>query len=396
MTATPVRARPRRRLRAAFLLLATALALLAARPTAVAAQATAADSAAVLLQAARAFDSGGEPDVARALYRYILDRFPGTPAAEEARTRLAVPEVAAAGDGATELQVWSTLYGLWVGVAVPGAFGADDSPAYGLGLILGGGAGFGIGRALARSWQPTLGQARAVTLGGTWGTWQGIGWREVFDVGVEEVCIEFGCYEAESGDEETFAFALLGGAAGILTGALIARTPIANATATAANFGAVYGTGLGLAFGVLGDAEDDGLLAVTLLGGNAGLAVAALSAHGLGWSVGRWRIVSVATLLGGLAGLGMDLVVQSDDEKVAALLPLVGSVAGFGIGVATTKDHAPAADARPDAERALLEWRDGSLSLGSPAPFPVLREELRAGRFVRRPALALPLFHAVF
>jgi hypothetical protein len=386
--------------RAVLVLCAAALTLAAARPAPAAAQATPADSAAVLLQAARAFDSGGEGEVARALYRYITDRFPGTPAAETARERLSVAAVSASGDGATELQVWSTLYGLWTGVAVPGALGAEESPAYGLGLILGGGAGFAAGRSLARSWRPTLGQARAVTLGGTWGTWQGFGWRAVLDIGEDTRCDEFGCHEQDDGTEETFALALAGGLAGIATGALLARNPIANATASAANYGSLYGTWVGVAASVLMDLEGDGVLAGALLGGNAGLAGAALSAPGLGWSVSRWRVVGVASLLGGLAGVGVDLVAQFDDDKVAVAIPLLTSAAGLGVGIATTRDHAPAVGRSPGADagadRALLQWRDGRLALGAPAPFPTLRLEFRSSGPVRAPALGLPIFHAVF
>jgi hypothetical protein len=143
-----------------------------------AAQVTAADSAAVLLDAARDFEAQGRRDVADALYRLIVERYPGSAAAADARVRLAaLPAAEADGSGRVELRIWMTLYGAWLGAAVPAAFGADSPEPYGAGLLLGGPAGFFAGRALDERLDLSAGQVRAITLGGTWGTWQGFGWR---------------------------------------------------------------------------------------------------------------------------------------------------------------------------------------------------------------------------
>ncbi|NNM34688.1 MAG: hypothetical protein HKO53_16530, partial [Gemmatimonadetes bacterium] len=140
-------------------------------------QVTPADSAAVLFEAAADFDGRGESDVAVALYRLIIRRFPDTPSAAAAQDRLDQWGITRSGSsGRTELQVWGALYGLWLGVAIPGMAEADGPEAYGAGLLLGGPAGFMVGRAAARGRPLSLGQARAITWGGTWGTWQGLGW----------------------------------------------------------------------------------------------------------------------------------------------------------------------------------------------------------------------------
>ncbi len=111
-------------IRAVFLVAVLSAPLSAPLPAS--AQITGADSAAALLAAAAEFESRGERDVAESLYRHIVDRFPGTPAAVTARGRLdaAVAARSQAG-GETELRVWSTLYGIWSGMAVPAAFGAE-------------------------------------------------------------------------------------------------------------------------------------------------------------------------------------------------------------------------------------------------------------------------------
>ena len=153
----------------------------AARPTLASAQLTPADSASVLLDAARSFDAAGSWEVADAVYRFIVERYGLTAAAAEAGARLAAsPREVVYGSGQVELQVWMTLYGSWLGIAFPGALGTESSGPYGIGLLLGGPTGFVAGRSLARSLSLTEGQARAITLGGTWGTWQGFGQRRGF------------------------------------------------------------------------------------------------------------------------------------------------------------------------------------------------------------------------
>lgn len=385
------------------------LVALTARPAE--AQLSRADSAAVLLVAALDFEANDAPEVAAAIYRRIIERFGDTTAAADARERLArlvaegrvgapgagatarrpgEPELPppgqakdddAAGSGALELQIWSTLYGTWLGLAIPAAFGADGSEAYGAGLLLGAPAGFFAGRTAARRADFSMGQVRAITLGGSWGTWQGFGWREVFDLGVEEICppeTPGVCYESDEGGEEVFASMVIGGLAGIATGALIARRPVSSAAATGANFGSLWGTWIATALGVLADQEGDALLGTALVGGNAGLAAGALGTPALGWSRSRWRTVSIAGVLGGVAGLGIDLLVQPDDEKVAIGIPLITSVAGLVTGVMTSAPETAAASssesaAAPAAGRAqpltaLVGWSDGAFELGTPLP----------------------------
>jgi hypothetical protein len=222
-------------------------------PDRASAQVSAADSAAVLLETARTFEARDRWDVAEPLYRLIIERYGSTPAADVARERLAAPPAAVVyGSGRVEAQVWMTLYGAWLGVAVPGAFGADQPEAYGTGLLLGAPAGFLAGRGLASALDLTEGQARAITLGGSWGTWQGFGWREVFELGTGEICESdpFGpgefCYETEDASEETFAAMIVGGLVGIGGGALLSGRDITPGTGTVVNFGSLWGSWLGI------------------------------------------------------------------------------------------------------------------------------------------------------
>ena len=96
---------------------------------------------------------------------------------------------------------------------------------------------------------------------------------------------------------------------------------------------------------MLADLEGDDLLAATLLGGNAGLVGGALITPGLGWGRNRWRVVSAIGLLGGVAGAGIDLLFQVDDEKAAIATPLLTSALGLALGASLTggdEDRSPA------------------------------------------------------
>jgi hypothetical protein len=354
------------------------------------AQLTPADSAAVLLEAAQYFDALGREEVARALFELIATRFPSTLAGGVAAGRVATLRV---GDqtmsrgGRVELQVWSTLYGLFLGVAIPAALDSDDPEAYGVGLLLGGPAGFLAGRRLASGRELSDGQTRAITFGGTWGTWQGFGWAQVADA---------------NDSPEVFASMIAGGLVGIGTGAVLSRRPISAAAATASSLGALWGTWFALAGGVLADVEGDDLLALSLLGGNAGLAGAALASPSWGMSRNRLRLVSIAGVMGGLGGAGLDLIIQPESEKIAIAIPLAGSLIGLGLGVRFTRDRdqpvggGALTDARVEAllgEGALLMRDGGRFSLGSPLPTPTLLPLDRGGW---EPGLALNLFRASF
>lgn len=382
-----------------ILLLATAFTW----PGPAAAQLTPADSAAVLLGTAQTLETS-QWNVAEALYRLITERYAGSAAAATARARLASPPSAVVyGSGTVELEVWMTLYGSWLGVAIPAALGSDDSEAYGAGLLVGAPAGFLAGRGIARALDLTEGQARAITLGGSWGTWQGMGWREVFDFGVRQICQsnpytgEDFCYDSEDSSEESFAAGIIGGLAGIGVGALLSDRDITPGTGTAVNFGLLWGSWFGVAGGVLAGLEDDDLLAATLIGGDAGLLTTALLAPGWNVSRNRARLVSIAGVVGGLAGAGLDLIIQPEDEKAAIAVPLAGSVIGLALGIAGTRGGGQSTASNFErASGALFGVSNGALRVDAPVPAPTMvpADGPRGPRW--RPALRVELFKASF
>jgi hypothetical protein len=191
---------------------------------------------------------------------------------------------------------------------------------------------------------------------------------------------------------------IVGGLVGVASGALLSGQDITPGTGTAVNFGSLWGTWLGFAGGVLFDLENDDLLASTLVGGNVGLAATALMAPGWNVTRNRARLVSIAGVLGGLGGAGIDLIAQPDDEKVAVAIPLAGSILGLAIGMLATRDETATRVGALDAggSSALLGLRDGRLALGTPLPLPVLVPTDGPSGTRWRPALGLELFRASF
>jgi hypothetical protein len=162
------------------------------------------------------------------------------------------------------------------------------------------------------------------------------------------------------------------------------------------NLGSLWGTWFGFGAGVLADREEDGLLAASLLGGNVGLLGTALLAPGWNVTRSRARLISIAGVMGGVAGLGIDLVVQPDDEKVAILIPLTTSALGLLLGASATEDSEDS-NASPDPMgEAFLNLAGGSWRVAMPIPVPVRRlvDDPRGRR--HRTSLAVSLLKASF
>jgi hypothetical protein len=167
--------------------------------------------------------------------------------------------------------------------------------------------------------------------------------------------------------------------------------------ATSANFGALWGSWFGFAGAYLADEEGDGNLAVTLLTGNAGLVTGALLASKHDVSRSRARIISIYGVIGGLSGLGLDLLTQPDDDKVAMGIPLAGSIVGLALGMGSTRDFdAPGAPAGDMPGTALLNLSHGTWSLGTPVPMPRMLELDGPRGTVRKTALGVTLLNAKF
>lgn len=367
------------------------------RASALEAQQTAADTAAVILDVARQLRIDGAMTTAEQLLEYVIQRYPGTPAAAQARELLAqLLGTLDERDGRVQFIVWNTLFFTWLGLAAPAALGAEDPEPFGVGLLLGAPTGYLVSRAFVRDRPVSSGQAGAYTLSTVWGTWQAIGWRAALDIGDEESCYEFGCY-SDTPTEAPWAAAVIGGLAGIGTGLWLTSKHIPTGDMALVDHGALWGTWYGLALGIILDKEDDTLLAFTLLGGDAGLLAAIPAARAWRPTRGQVRLASVAGLAGGVAGLGIDLIVQPEDGETAVAIPTVTATVGLIVGAVTVRgkgrSHARSA---PDSREALLNVGD-DLTVGVPLPVPGALPSLdERGRRRLAPAINFNLLSARF
>jgi len=360
---------------------------------------TAADSAALVLGLARQLRVQGNRELAQDLLRLVMARFPGTPAADSAGGELAaLTRRGAEAGGIRTLAAWGALYGGWLGVAIPAALGAEETGPYGAGILIGVPSGFFAGRGLARSAHLSAGQARAITWGSLWGSFQGIGWRAVLEIGDRQYTFcdpGFGCYTyADESDRAPFTASILGGIAGIGTAALLARSrEMSSGSIAAVQWGALWGGWFGGASSVLFDVQGEHAgLAMTLVGGNLGLVAAAVLAPHSNLTAGRPWLISAAGLAGMAAGFGIDLLAEVDDDQTAILLPMAGSAVGLVVGSRWTRPKG-VGDARLDhTPGALFQIRGGRLGYGEPTAVPAaVRTLARNGRVRWETVLRIPL-----
>jgi hypothetical protein len=139
---------------------------------------------------------------------------------------------------------------------------------------------------------------------------------------------------------------------------------------------------------------------MALLGGNAGIVAAALAAPRMELSQNRSRLISIAGVVGLLGGLGLDLIVQPEDERAAFLIPAVTSAAGLVYGVASTRDYDRSSQGGGGQEAgggALLRLREGTWTMALPRPHPrVLREQVPGRRDASAPTVGITLLDARF
>jgi hypothetical protein len=346
-------------------------------PVPASAQTTGADSAQAVLNAAQVLLREGQNDIGRDLMRYLVRRWPDSPAAATARSQFpTLPTESLGGFGRTSFVAYHVLYGAFLGAAIPAAFDSEESSAYGLGLLLGAPLGFFGSRAIAKNPAMTDGQAGIIQFGSFWGTWQGFGWQAVLDIGESEFCDGDFCYTEES-DTAPWAMAVAGGLTGLGAGLLAARKPIPGGTSTLVFHSSLWGTYYGIAAAVLlGDennGDDDDVLTAALIGGNVGLLLAIPAAHAWKPTSSRVRIASAAGLAGGLAGLGVVLLGQVDDDEGAIAIVTGGVTAGLIAGAALGKDkNQGLAQFNLPIAPALVSGV-GRAKLGIPLPYPSKR-----------------------
>jgi hypothetical protein len=324
----------------------------------------------------------GRADLARDLLEHLRRRWPETPAAQAALERMrALPSEELSAFSRTSFVAYHTLYGAFLGAAIPAAFDANDPEPYGAGLLIGAPLGFIGSRIYERKRLVTDGQAGIIQFGSFWGAWQGIGLQLALDIGEETTC-DFDVCFTETPATAVWTSAIVGSLTGLGAGLYAARKPVAGGTSSMVFHGSLWGTWYGIATGILLDAEDDQLLGAALIGGNAGLLFGAIAGPQWRPSSSRVRIISAAGLAGGLAGLGSVLLFNIDDEKGVVATTAAGSTLGLVLATTLGADRGDRLGQETFPIAPAVLSGEGRLRWGIPLPTPVSLE-LNTGQRVR-------------
>ncbi len=278
----------------------------------------------------------GRYDLASQLWKDLVADYPTSSAAVEcqqfhdiverlSRTRTALFVEGALLDqsGRTDLMIFSGYYGLWLGIATPIALKARSSQAVAAGLLLGAPVSLVTTNYLTK--QASISDARAtmISLGGHFGTWQGLGWAAYADLNGNEV----------------IGIGQLAGLAGIgMATWLTSKTEFSTGHASLTSAGLPWGAWFGAVAAALMDHSDDEVLRDMLIGSNFLVLTAGLAARDVQMSKARVRIINLAGVVGTFIGFGIDLLVEIKDASTGFAIAGLGSVAGLVAGKQLTKD----------------------------------------------------------
>jgi hypothetical protein len=266
-------------------------------------------------------------------------------------------------EGRGRLVLWSSLYGIWLGIATDIMFEIDGNRAVIVAPLVGLGAGIGLSLAATSNTQLTVGEAWTIITGLDYGTINGALWAgglDMSDKGVVGTAVatsvaatSIGVLVASekspsAGDIELVRSGLLWGTVG---GALATFTIAPHATSTAA-------------FKAIAASMDAGFLI------GVGLA------KSFDLSRNRVLIIDAGALTGGLFGLGIAWLAAGTDNsgRGLAAASLGGMLAGIGVAAWATR-HLDAQDvgiAKAAAVPAMLARdADGCWRFGTPGALPV-------------------------
>jgi hypothetical protein len=264
-------------------------------------------------------------------------------------------------DGRGTLVIASTIYGIWTGIAVDVLFTIDNVRGAIIPPLLGMGAGLALSLGLTSEHPVTRGQAWSIVTGLEYGSFNGALWAGAFDFSSQQVV------------GTTLATGIAAGAAGLL---------VANQFAPGQGEVEVVRSGLlwGTVAGWLGLLAFDSSASTTTvlrvgavsmdLGFLAGLAIA----NSFSVSRNRDLIIDAGTLGGGVAGLGIAVLVTGTNGSSRGIgaAGLAGMFAGMLVTIYLTRDMDKPDDDQSAPVAALL-GRDarGRWTWGTPGAAPV-------------------------
>jgi hypothetical protein len=269
-------------------------------------------------------------------------------------------------EGRGRLVLWSSLYGLWLGIATDVMFGVDNERLIILPPLLGMGAGLGASLALTSGVPISAGQAWTIITGLDYGSFNGALWAGSFDLTSKAVV---GTSVASSIAATSIAIAVAD-----------AKSPSAGAIEVVRS-SLLWGT-VGGALGLAAFASNSGIdeqtalrsIAVTM---DLSFGLGLVLAHKVSLSRNRVLIIDAGAIGGTLTGLGLVWLASGDPDdsgRAIAAGGLLGLMAGIGVAAYFTSgmDDRDGGQASASGPPGLFAFdAKGRLQLGTPGPMPV-------------------------
>jgi len=227
--------------------------------------------------------------------------------------------------GRTDALIFAGYYGVWLAIGIPVALDVESSEGFAAFLVTVPAACIFLAHQATKNRSVTDADAQIVSLGGWFGTWQGIGWTAMADKSTEDVV----------------GVGVLSGLAGVGLGCVLNHTTeLSEGHASFMNSANWWGTWLGFLVGIatVGDDEDgDQVLASALVGSAAAVTVTGLTAHNTTLTERRVRYMNLGGILGAIFGGGIVLLADTDDEGAIAAVLGLSSIAGGYLGVRSSR-----------------------------------------------------------
>jgi len=242
-------------------------------------------------------------------------------------------------EGRGRLVLWSSLYGIWWGVATDILFDIDGDRAVILPPLVGMAAGLGISLAATRNMHLTVGEAWTIITGLDYDTFNGALWAGGFDMS----------------DKGVVGTALATSVAATSVGLLVANAYSPSAGDIELVRSSLLWSTIG---GFLGgaalapDARAENMLKATAAAMDAGLLIGVALANSYELSRNRVLIIDAGALAGGLTGLGIAWLAAGSDGACVSMVnvsgpPCAGSVSANRPAIG--RSPSPTATTRPVA-----------------------------------------------
>jgi hypothetical protein len=271
-------------------------------------------------------------------------------------------------EGRGRLVLWSSLYGIWLGIATDVLFDIDGERAIILPPLLGMGAGLALSLVATSNYQVTVGEAWTIITGLDYGSFNGALWAgglDFNDKGIVGATVATGVAAASIGVLVADAKSPSAGDIEVVRSSLLWGT-VGGFLATAA-----------IGPSLTNDISAQSVLKLTAAAMDAGFLTGVALANYYDLSRNRVLIIDAGALAGGLAGAGIAWLIlggtNSDGQGIAGAA-LGGMLGGIAITAYATRNldaDDAASTAVPSVSAVLARDAAGRWSLGTPGPVPV-------------------------